>query len=356
MGRSAFFWTVIVALVGVGLNLRACEQCKCQGLNPVESISLNFDEAFWLGKHPASSTPASSAPDTPGKPAVPDEHVESAPAYMKWSLDTLFEFIKYETPNVALYHAILALGRDTHGHEREFDVSERIGYNITRDLQFSVVQGYRYLQQREIDDAAILGKQEHSNGPGDLDFGIQYRFLHQKECGSPVDLQVFALLKAPTGITNNHRPNAALFETEDQPGTGSFDETIGLSASKRWGEWGASAAYGFTHKGEGSQLFKEGDVNRLSFTGTRKMTPDDWSWKLFLSQGVQWFIENKAVDHGITSPDHGGDFVYAVPGVTVLPNNHLVLTASGTVPIIQQENGFHQKDRFGIQLNVGVRF
>ena len=117
-----------------------------------------------------------------------------------------------------------------------------------------------------------------------------------------------------------------------------------------------TAAYAYTHKGEGSQRFKEGDVNRLTLTASRRISPDSWHWKLFFSQGVQAFVENEARDHGSPSKDHGGEFVYAVPALTLQPLNHLVLTATGAVPVYQQENGFHQKDRFTLQFNVGVRF
>jgi len=256
---------------------------------------------------------------------------------------------------VAEANRIVDSGRDTHGHVNEYDITQRFGYAVTPDLLVSISQGYRSLKMVGIEDDD-LGKSERSSGATDLDLGVSYRFLHQRPDGCPVDLVVFADEKFPTGVTNNRKPSGDLFETEDQPGTGSFNETIGLSTAKRWGKWSATAAYGFTYKGGGSQRFKEGNINRLSFNGTRKMTPDDWGWRLFLSQGVQGWIENRARDHSITGPDHGGDFIYAVPAVTVQPINRLFLTASAAVPIYQQENGFHQKDRFSVQFNVGIRF
>jgi hypothetical protein len=315
----------------------ACEQCKCQGCNSVEihdSFSSSLTDAFKKGNQAEAA----------------------APAPYKWYFDTLVEYVAYAHVNVARDKAIIDAGRDTHGHVHEYDVTQRFGYMVTQDLQLSIAQGYRALKMREIEDEDILGKVEHSNGPTDLDFGVQYCFLHQRPDASPVDLMVFADVKFPTGRTNNRKPTGELFETEDQPGTGSFNETIGLSTAKRWGKWSATAAYSFTHKGVGSQNFKEGDVNRLAITGTRKLTPDAWGWKLFLSQGVQGFIEDHARDHGIRSPDHGGHFIYAVPGITAQPNRHLYLTISGAVPIYQQENGFHQKDCFAIQFNAGIRF
>ena len=36
-----------------------------------------------------------------------------------------------------------------------------------------------------------------------------------------------------------------------------------------------------------------------------------------------------SIDHGVKSPDHGGQFIYAAPAVIVQPINRLVLSATG---------------------------
>jgi hypothetical protein len=335
-------WGILFLLtVFAAMQCYACEQCKCQGCNSVEcqeACSTSLKDAFNKGNQPEDKSKA-----------------EPEPQRTKWYFDTLVEYVSYAHVNVPEANHIVDSGRDTHGHVNEWDVTERFGYAVTSDLLLTLAQGYRSLKMLGIDDDD-LGKNERSAGPSDLDFGIAYRFLHQKSKGCPVDLVVFGDIKFPTGVTNNRKPTGDLFETEDQPGTGSFNETIGLSAGKTWGRWSATAAYAFTYKGEGSQEFKEGNVNRLALNASRKMTPDDWGWALFLSQGFQGWIENRAVDHHVTSPDHGGDFIYAVPGISVRPNRHLILTASAAVPVYQQENGFHQKDNYSVQFNIGIRF
>ena len=338
------------------MNVFGCEQCKCQGANAIDLLSPGLDDAYRSAlKSPAASTSAETS-------AAP---VESSAACgcksqerTRWYFDTLFEFVSYAHQSVADASAILERDRDTHAHIKEFRVTERFAYDVTRDLQVSIAQGFRSLYLKEIDDPDRLGENERSQGATDLEFGVQYRFLHQspESGGCPVDMLVFAEVKAPTGVTNNRRPGGDLFETEDQPGTGSWNETLGISVGKRWGGWGATAAYSYTHKGEGSQRFKEGDVNRLAFNASHRISPDDWQCKVFYSQGVQGITENEARDHGDPSKDHGGAFIYAVPGVTVQPNRHLVLTLSAAVPLYQNENGFHQKDDFSMQFNVGVRF
>ncbi len=349
----------------LSLSALACEQCKCQGANTIDLLAPGLDDAFRSALK--SPTPASTpAPNADSRVAPQPSALAETPssegcgcdgaARTRWYFDTTFEFVSYSHQSVADASALLSRDRDTHAHIKEFSVTQRFAYAITRDIQISLAQGFRSLYMKEIDDPDHLGLNERSSGATDLDLGMQYRFLHQRPGGSPVDLMVFGDIKARTGTTNNRRPGGDLFETEDQPGTGSWNETLGLSAGKRWGGWAATAAYSYTHKGEGSQRFKEGDINRLALNASHRISPDNWQWRVFYSQGVQGFTENEAHDHGTPSKDHGGAFIYAIPGITVQPNPRLVLTVNANVPIYQEENGFHQKDRFAIQFNVGVRF
>ncbi len=321
MNRIVFLSCLLFCIAAAS----ACEQCKSFGTTP-GAINLSLQDAY---------------------NKTDDSH--------HWYFDTQTEYIKYNL-NVSKAHQIAEAERDTHGHVDEFNITEHISYSVNRDITVGIAQGFRVLRMKEIEDEDFLGQHQHSDGPNDLEVFFQYRFMHQKKDGFPVDLSFFASVKTPSGVTHNHNPQGELFETEDQPGTGSWNETVGAVAAKNWGVWNASAAYSFTHKGEGSQRFKEGDINRLALSGSRLMIGKDGGWRLYLTQGVQLFTEQKSIDHGVKSPDHGGQFIYAAPGVTVQPISRLFLTATGVVPLYQEENGFHQRDRFGVQLNIGVRF
>ena len=62
------------------------------------------------------------------------------------------------TVQFAEAQAIIARGRDTHGHVKEFDVTQRFAYDVTRDLQLSLAQGFRSLYMKEIEDPDMLGR------------------------------------------------------------------------------------------------------------------------------------------------------------------------------------------------------
>jgi len=274
----------------------------------------------------------------------------------KWSLDTSFDYRNFKRRPDAESHAIVERGRDTHSFLDDILVTERLGYKVTNDLDVGVTQGFRRLRKTEIEDEDHLGLHEFSEGATDLEFDIKWRFKQQKDDGFPVDLAVFGHVSVPTGTHRNRTKLGDLFETEEQPGTGGVEGTGGLAASKRWGLWGASGAVSYSIKGEGVQRFKEGNSFRASLSAARQLTPATLSWKVYASLGVQGLVEQKAVDHGSKSPDHGGQTIFVLPGISAQPLSRLNLSVNGSVPVYQEQNGFHQHQNYGVQCNVGIRF
>ena len=300
----------------------------------------------------------------------------------KWSFDTSFEYRNFAKVDIERAHAIHESDRDTHGFLYDWHVTSRFGYSVTKDLNVGISQSYRLLKMRNIhggpdhhdeeaeapedgEEAAppepdvpdpILGRRETSKGLTDLTLDVKWRFKKQEDGGFPVDLALFGSLKPPSGDSNNRNPDGKRFEEEEQPGTGSWNGTIGIAASKTWGPWGASGAVSHTFKGEGTQHFKEGDATVFSLSGSRLMTPKKMGLKIYTSLGVQTILEDKAVEYSKKSPDHGGQNIFLLPAVTIQPIKRLTISIGGSVPVYQEENGFHQKQDFGAQIHVGVRF
>ena len=300
------------------------------------------------GTDPATTLSDGSIPDLT-KPSPVD------PKMRRWSLDTTFEYRRFQQNRAENAFLIVQAGHDQHAYRFDYFVNEHIGYLINEDLSVGVSAGFRDLHKVNVDDANRIGQRETSTGATGLSFDAKYRFIKQSEC-FPLDLAVFAAIKTPFGETNNRRTNGNLFETEDQPSSGSLDETLGLAASHGWEKWGASASASYTHKGVGSQEFKEGDLTRLSLSASRLLSPTACPWKLYGSAGLQGLLEREAVDHHVPSRDHGGRNMFFIPGLAAKPTDRLIVSLSAPIPVIQDENGTHQKQRWNLQLGVGVRF
>jgi hypothetical protein len=275
---------------------------------------------------------------------------------MRWSFDTTFEYRNWDRVNPSW---ALEINDRPHGHMHgvidEWFIGERVGYIINRDLSVGLSNSYRNLRQVNVEDPLALGHHEFARGIGDLVLDAKYRIKAQTE-NFPVDLALFGDVKFPSGETKEHTPDGELFDAENQPGSGSWDGTLGVSASKLWGDWGASSSVSYTTKGEGAQHFKAGDLLRIGMSGSKKLSQEPLGCKIYLSAGLQGLIELKGKDHGEIDRNHGGQSIYAIPGFAVQPVNRLTISVSVPLPFYQELNGTHQKQDWGLQVGVGVRF
>ena len=288
---------------------------------------------------------------------MPDYTKEPAAPAIKyrWSLDTSFEYRNFKRPDVNRAFQIVQAGHDQHAYIDDFFLTEHLGYVINEDLSVGLGGGFRHLRKLNVDDADRLGEHDFSDGMIDPEFDVKYRFKRQTQC-FPLDLAVYGVVQAPLGRTHEKLPSGEFFETEDQPGTGAWAGTLGIAGSHGWDKWGASFGGSYTLKGVGARHFKEGDVGRLSISGSRLISPAACRWKLYASLGVQGLIERKAEEDGHKDGDHGGQTIFVLPGIAAKPIDRLVLSLSVPVPVYQEENGSHQKQNYAIQLGMGVRF
>ena len=275
----------------------------------------------------------------------------------RWSSDTFLDYRNFDRINPSVALAINDQeNKHIHGVMDEWFITERIGYRVNLDLEVGISQGYRNLRQYNVVDPLLLGQHEFSNGWTDLELDAKWRFKRQVPDGFPLDLSLYGIVKFPTGETNERGLQHILIDPENQPGSGSWDGTLGMLASKTWGKWAATGSVSGTIRGEGTQNFKGGDSIRISVTGTRQVTPDSWSWKAYAGLGVQGFINFQGRINGEVDRNHGGQFIFLVPQVSVQPIERLSLTLAAPMPVYQEITGTHQEQDFGIQFNIGVRF
>ncbi|HLX60293.1 MAG TPA: hypothetical protein VKX17_03320 [Planctomycetota bacterium] len=356
---------VLSGVLALSLSALACDSCGCSIGDPARGggsgITAGIGDLRRQIKDLIPDTKTTDAPEPQlSNGNVPDftkpPPLEEGPAKPhRWSVDTTFEFREFQHNRAENSFIIVQSGHDQHAYRFDYSFGEHIGYLVNDDLSVGISAGFRDLHKLDVDVPNRIGQRENSSGPTDPVLDAKFRFMRQSEC-FPLDMAVFGVVKTDLGLVNNRRPTGELFETEDQPGTGSWNETLGLAVSHGWEKWGVSSSASYTHKGEGAERFKEGDITRLSLSASRLLTPECFTWKAYFSTGLQGLLERHAVDHGITDPDHGGRFMYVLPGIAVKPNDRLIVSVTAPIPVIQDENGTHQKQRWNLQVGVGVRF
>ena len=157
--------------------------------------------------------------------------------------------------------AQLSVAGHPHSLDAIFAPSLVYSYGITDDLTLTlrlpfvrrtnIREGHVHGGVPEIDD---LGD---SAGVGDLSVLAQYRLLNNRATQS--ELSLLLGVKLPTGDTSVNTAGGERFETEFQPGSGSWDGMFGLAFTKRLGPWSFDANVLYVLATEGAQDTDLGD-------------------------------------------------------------------------------------------------
>jgi hypothetical protein len=170
----------------------------------------------------------------------------------------VYEFIRLS--NLDNFPLATAAGQHQHVHSIGTISSAAIGtaFGITDDLMVSVRLPYvertniREGTHSHLHGGVVINSvvdRGGTDGVGDLTALGQWRFFNNQVTGTQA--AVLFGLKAPTGRTRVYDRQGERFETEFQPGSGSYDPLAGLALSQRLGRWSfdTNVLYVFANKG-----------------------------------------------------------------------------------------------------------
>ena len=176
----------------------------------------------------------------------------------------LYEYLKFGGLGDA--DLIAAAGKHIHAHSIDTirSTSLSAAYGVTDDFTVSV--RIPYVQRIDIREG------HHSHGPGaatrstfaatpsgigDLTLLGQWRFFNNQ--ATRTEAAFLFGVKAPTGATNRIDQQGLLFETEFQPGSGSWDVLLGAAFTQRFGAWSFDTNVLGVIAGRGAQDTRLGD-------------------------------------------------------------------------------------------------
>ncbi len=223
----------------------------------------------------------------------------------------------------------------------------------------------------------LVVSQGDISGIGDASFFAQYRILGNADNNMHAAF-IFGL-KTPTGKTNHRSNENELFETEHQPGTGSWDPLFGLAYSKSWGHLAMHTNMLYSISSDGSQDTKIGDFFNynlaLTYRIARKTPPshhqhdDETSdhlhhdnieslpnkyWDIILELNGDW---RDKVTVGNDVEDHtGGNIVYLNPGFRFGLGHSWSANLSFGIPVIENLNGIQSEPNFRFLAGVNIAF
>jgi hypothetical protein len=221
-----------------------------------------------------------------------------------------------------------------------------------------------------------------STGFGDVTVLGQYRFLNNMVSGTQAAL-LFGV-KAPTGTTNLYDQNGELFETEFQPGTGSWDWLLGGALSQRFGDWSFDTNVLFIGAGQGAQQTNMGNRflynaavsyrlfgpsnnprNALAHAGhnhgamptkapaTVSAPTPGWSLDAILEVNGDWHDRQKTA--GVVDENSGGNTVYVSPGLRLGYDRFSGFLSVG-LPVVNEMNGLQSKPSYRVISGMSFSF
>jgi len=243
-------------------------------------------------------------------------------------------------------------GHDVHTLDYLYSVSAAAAYGISDDLTLSLrvpYNSFNNVREAHSDEPGEIHQHGDSHGIGDMTLLAHYRFLQMPS--RQLESAVILGIKAPTGKTGEKDIHGERFETEHQPGTGSWDPIMGVAVTKRLGRVSLDADLRYTLATEGSQDTDLGDLMNYDLAFSYHI-PGKLSLDLIVEANGEW--KQKEEINGSKDENSGSHVLYISPGMRILLNNTLSAFISVGIPAIQDMNGIQSETNFRTLFGVSV--
>ena len=288
-------------------------------------------------------------------------------------------------------------GQHIHAHSVDAILAPTLiyAYGVTNDL--TIIGRLPLVTRRDVREGHhshgaagnTVDERGDSSGIGDLTLLAQYRFLNNK--ATRTEAALLLGVKAPTGRTNEHDALGERFETEFQPGSGSWDGLFGVAFTQRFAAWSFDANVLYQQVNEGAQDTDLGDrfhynaavsyrvtgggatpMGRMSLGAMpepmyhggpkargHKHSHDEPAASrgpaldLVLELNGEWHAQQKIA--GVKDENSGGNVVYLSPGLRLSMDKWSGFLSVG-VPIVNHVNGVQAEPDWRLLTGVAVSF
>jgi hypothetical protein len=274
-------------------------------------------------------------------------------------------------------------GEHIHAHAADYLLSPSLGlaYGLTDRFTLALSLPFIHRDDLRAGSHSHSGGVAHngverlgsSSGVGDAVLLGQFRLTADHH--APWQAALLAGVKLPTGATHVRDRNGARFETEHQPGTGSFDPLLGLAVTRRFERVSidANALYHFSRPG--AQHSRLGDRAQYNLSLAYRLggqapqehhddhgapphehaaPPRRTAVDLVLELNGEW--EGRQRESGVIEAESGGNVLYLSPGVRVTPSPGWSASLSLGLPIAQRVRLSHPENGFRLTAGLGWAF
>ncbi|MEW6001419.1 MAG: transporter [Nitrospirota bacterium] len=245
--------------------------------------------------------------------------------------------------------------RDEEVHNIDYlnKFSAGISYGITDSTSIHASIPYVYrnnIQESEPPDE--IHDHGDSKGLGDMAIYFHHRFI--KTDSLNLESSLLFGLKIPTGKTSERDREGKRFEAEFQPGTGSWDPSFGIAATKRAGSLSLDANLLYTLVTEGTQDTDLGDMFNYNLSVSHRSMKKPIVTDLIIEANGIWIQKEKV--HGVKDENSGGNIIFLSPGIRLTFRDSLVTYFSFGFPFLQdlegEQNDADYRIVFGIDISL----
>ena len=246
-----------------------------------------------------------------------------------------------------------------------------IGYGLTRD--FTVAVRLPYLDNQEIREtdpnSGGVNARGGVEGFGDASVTGTYRFYNDRATG--LEAALILGVKAPTGPTGRIDAGGERFETEHQPGSGSWDGIAGATVSRAMNRVTLSADVLYQFSGEGSEATTIGDRFSYGMTASYRVwtsgghdggshhgderEPVHGVSTLDMSLGLNGEWAGKVETSGEINENTGGNMLLLTPGLKLSVDNWSAYVNAG-IPVAMDLNGIQSEPDWRLTTGISVAF
>jgi hypothetical protein len=270
-----------------------------------------------------------------------------------WALSLQMEHYDFDSFSDRELLAFSSSGLDVHSTDSITQGFLVGSYGITDDFTVGLKLPYVYfdnIREAHANEPGEVHIHGDARGIGDLSVFGQYRFFN----ASATEASVLFGLEFPTGRTDDEDIDDVRFETEFQPGSGSWDPFFGIAAQRSFGKIGLYTSLLYAVITEGSQDTDLGDC--FSYNAAISYTPisGELTWDLLLELNGE-FKHKQQID-GVDDPNSGGNTVLISPGMRLGWNKRISAFFSFGIPVAQDLNGVQTDLDYRILTGIGVSF
>lgn len=222
-------------------------------------------------------------------------------------------------------------------------------YGLRYDLQLSAVLPY-VSRVLTLDDPAGPDRLVEE-GLGDVALVAKWRYLRLDDVGVATNFAVLGGLELPTGDVD-----APSGHPEMQPGSGSWDASLGTAVTHEPGRWRFNAAALYQRNGQGARDLKEGDefFAELAVGNRFWLEPYPGPFMRFDAL-LRWRHEWRSTQDGDVLHDSGGDLLTAGATLAFRPRPTIDLQIFVEAPIYQSLQGFQLEEDLSVFFAFGFR-